>query len=152
TPMMVQTCGRMTEDSDGPTNTTWNEEPIMEMTGQIHRVTSQQSMVGAAYRPASKGAAPMFGASRRPDILRSVAVLALVVAVIASALCLAIVRAQPDPVPSSSIIAKLVPGLPPAEQADVIPRNGGTEVSQIVALRLPVISVPTSDLATILAA
>src|SRR5262249_2253163 len=67
-------------------------------------------------------------------------------------LCPVIASAQTPPPAMSSIIVKLVPGLTTAEQEDVIARNGGTEVSQIAALRLHVISAPTSDLATILAA
>src|SRR5262245_47076152 len=123
------------------------------ITRQTHRVASREGMaVGAAYRPASTGAAAMFGASRRVKVFGSIAILALVLAAIASAFCPAIAAAQTPPPEISSIIVKLVPGLTPSEQADVIARNGGTEVSQIAALRLHVISVPTSDLATLLAA
>ncbi len=50
---------------------------------------------------------------------------------------------------SSSLLVKLVDGLSPALQADVIARNGGVERSVIPALRLHVIDVPPSDLAAV---
>src|SRR3989441_2755878 len=49
----------------------------------------------------------------------------------------------------SSLLVKLVDGLSPALQADVIARNGGVERSVIPALRLHVIDVPPSDLAAV---
>src|SRR5262249_45467877 len=47
---------------------------------------------------------------------------------------------------TSSLLVKLVDGLSPALQADVIARNGGIERSVIPALRLHVIDVPPSEL------
>lgn len=44
-----------------------------------------------------------------------------------------------------SLIVKLVDGLPPELQADVIARNGGVERSVIPALRLHVIDVPATE-------
>jgi hypothetical protein len=49
----------------------------------------------------------------------------------------------------ASLIVKLVDGLPPELQADVIVRNGGVERSVIPALRLHVIDVPVSELEAI---
>src|SRR5207249_9819024 len=49
----------------------------------------------------------------------------------------------------SSLLVKLVDGLSPALQANVIARNGGVERSVIPALRLHVIDVPPSDLAAV---
>jgi len=51
----------------------------------------------------------------------------------------------------SSLLVKLVDGLSPALQADVIARNGGIEISSIPALRLHVIQVVTADLPQVLA-
>jgi subtilisin family serine protease len=85
-------------------------------------------------------------------MLKRFAIIALVVAVIASAFLPIIASAQTPPPPMSSIIVKMVAGLTPAQQADVIARNGGIELSQIPAFRLHVIAVPTSDLAATLAA
>src|SRR5690348_7008529 len=50
---------------------------------------------------------------------------------------------------ASSLLVKLVDGLSPELQANVIARNGGVERSVIPALRLHVIDVPTSDLAAV---
>ena len=52
---------------------------------------------------------------------------------------------------TSSLLVKLAVGLSPAQQAQVIARNGGVEVSSIPALRLHVIEVATADLAQVLA-
>src|SRR5437868_852400 len=49
----------------------------------------------------------------------------------------------------SSLLVKLVDGLSPALQADVIARNGGIERSVIPALRLHVIDVLPSELAAV---
>ena len=55
--------------------------------------------------------------------------------------------AQPaSPPATSSLIVKLVGGLSVDEQAAVIERNGGTEKSQVPALRLHVIELPTDQL------
>jgi subtilisin family serine protease len=51
----------------------------------------------------------------------------------------------------SSLLVKLVPGLSPEQQADVIARNGGVETSSIPALRLHVVAVPTDSVATVMA-
>jgi hypothetical protein len=59
------------------------------------------------------------------------------------------VSAQEAPV--SSLLVRLVPGLSPAQQADVIARNGGVETSTVLALRLHVVAVVTADLTTVLA-
>src|SRR5512135_1495485 len=48
-----------------------------------------------------------------------------------------------------SIVVKLVAGLTAAEEAAVIARNGGTEISSVPALRLHVISIPAADLSLI---
>src|SRR6266542_4568446 len=50
---------------------------------------------------------------------------------------------------STSIVVKLLDGLTPTEQAAVIARDGGVETSSVPALRLHVISVPTSDLSLV---
>ncbi|MGH2362595.1 MAG: S8 family serine peptidase, partial [bacterium] len=72
------------------------------------------------------------------------------------AVCMPIMAAAqtdpPPPPPTSSLIVKLVAGLSADEQAAVIARNGGVEISTIAALRLHVIQVPTDELATTLAA
>src|SRR2546422_3508076 len=49
----------------------------------------------------------------------------------------------------ASLLVKLVDGLSPALQADVIARNGGVERSVIPALRLHVIDVLPSELAAV---
>lgn len=59
--------------------------------------------------------------------------------------------AQDSAPPTSSLLVKLVSGLTTEQQADVIARNGGTEVSSIPALRLHVIEVATDQLADTLA-
>jgi hypothetical protein len=59
------------------------------------------------------------------------------------------VSAQEAPV--SSLLVRLVPGLSPAQQADVIARNGGIETSTVLALHLHVVAVATADLTTVLA-
>ena len=51
----------------------------------------------------------------------------------------------------SSLLVKLAAGLSPAQQAEVIARNGGIEISSIPALRLHVIQVAPADLPQILA-
>src|SRR5437773_1121981 len=51
----------------------------------------------------------------------------------------------------SSLLVKLAPGLSPEQQAEVIARNGGLEISSIPALRLHVIQVAPADLPQILA-
>ncbi|PYN51378.1 MAG: hypothetical protein DMD94_25410 [Candidatus Rokuibacteriota bacterium] len=51
----------------------------------------------------------------------------------------------------SSLLVKLAPGLSPVQQAEVIARNGGLEISSIPALRLHVIQVAPADLPQILA-
>ncbi len=58
--------------------------------------------------------------------------------------------ASPEPIATTSLIAKLIAGLTPEEQAAVVTRNGGTETSSIPALRLHVVEVPTTDLSVIL--
>ncbi len=52
---------------------------------------------------------------------------------------------------SSSLLVKLIGGLTPDQQAQVIARNGGIEISSIPALRLHVIQVAPADLAQVLA-
>lgn len=59
--------------------------------------------------------------------------------------------AQDSAPPTSSLLVKLVSGLTTGQQADVIARNGGTEVSTIPALRLHVIEVLADQLADTLA-
>ena len=61
--------------------------------------------------------------------------------------------AQPasDPPLPSSLIVKLASGLSADDQAAVIDRNGGIQVSAIPALRLHVVEVPTDQLDQILA-
>lgn len=59
--------------------------------------------------------------------------------------------AQDSAPTTSSLLVKLVAGLSTEQQADVIARNGGTEVKTIPALRLHVIEVPTDQLADTLA-
>lgn len=50
------------------------------------------------------------------------------------------------PAAAEELLVKLVAGLTADQQADVIARNGGNEVSQITALRLHVIEVPPAEL------
>src|SRR5437667_11218661 len=58
--------------------------------------------------------------------------------------------AQTSPV-SSSLLVKLIDGLAPDQQAEIIARNGGIEISSIPALRLHVIQVAPADLPQVLA-
>jgi len=51
----------------------------------------------------------------------------------------------------SSLIVKVMPGLSPAQQADLIARNGGVLTSSIGPMRLHVVAVLTSDLPIVLA-
>jgi subtilisin family serine protease len=52
---------------------------------------------------------------------------------------------------TSSLLVKLVPGMTLQEEANVIARNGGVEVSSIPALHLHVVVVPAGDVAVITA-
>ena len=52
---------------------------------------------------------------------------------------------------TSSLLVKLIGGLTPDQQAQVIARNGGVEISSIPALRLHVIQVAPADLPQVLA-
>src|SRR5262245_19131986 len=54
------------------------------------------------------------------------------------------------PTATSSLIVKLIDGLSLTQQAAVIARNGGIEVSVVPALRLHIVEVQTADLSTIL--
>src|SRR5207244_10954005 len=60
-----------------------------------------------------------------------------------------VVSAAQSPSPKSSLLLELVDALSAQEQADVIARDGGIERSVIPVLRLHVIDVPASDLATV---
>src|SRR5262245_3417617 len=51
----------------------------------------------------------------------------------------------------TSLLVKLVPGLTPAQQAEVIARNGGVETSAILPLRIHVVAVPTESLDAVMA-
>src|SRR2546428_759775 len=51
---------------------------------------------------------------------------------------------------TSSLLVKLATGLSPEQQAEVIARNGGLEISSIPALRLHVIQVAPADLPQVL--
>ncbi len=125
----------------------------MLITGQTRRVNSQPVTVDQATgRVAPEEAAAMLRATRRPDMLKRFGIVALVMAVIVGAVFPVIASAQTAPPPMSSVIVKMVAGLTPTQQADVIARNGGIELSRFPALRLHVIAVPTSDLAATLAA
>ena len=53
---------------------------------------------------------------------------------------------QSSSAPATSLIVKLVPGLTASEQAAVIVRNGGVEVSSVPALRLHTVQVESSQL------
>src|SRR3989449_948458 len=68
---------------------------------------------------------------------------------VACALLVPALSAAQSPSPTSSLLVKLVDGLSAQEQADVIARDGGIERSVIPVLRLHVIEVPPSDLATV---
>src|SRR5262245_38187964 len=74
-----------------------------------------------------------------------------IVAAIAGLIFPAIVLGQTTPPATSSIIVKMVAGLTAEEQAAVIARNGGVEVSSIRALRLHVIQVAPDQLVDTLA-
>jgi len=52
---------------------------------------------------------------------------------------------------TSSLLVKLIDGLAPEQQAEIIARNGGVEVSSIPALRLHVIQIAPADLPQVLA-
>src|SRR3989442_12192315 len=56
-----------------------------------------------------------------------------------------------QPSSTSSLLVKLIEGLTPDQQAQVIARNGGIEISSIPALRLHVIQVAPADLPPVLA-
>src|SRR3989454_741818 len=68
---------------------------------------------------------------------------------VACALLVPALSAAQSPSLTSSLLVKLVDGLSAQEQADVIARDGGIERSVIPVLRLHVIDVPASDLATV---
>src|SRR5438094_239643 len=68
---------------------------------------------------------------------------------VACALLVPASSAAQSPPSTSSLLVKLVDGLSAQEQADVIARDGGIERSVIPVLRLHVIDVPASDLATV---
>src|SRR5439155_3735 len=68
---------------------------------------------------------------------------------VACALLVPALSAAQSPSSTSSLLVKLVDGLSAQEQADVIARDGGIERSVIPVLRLHVIDVPASDLATV---
>src|SRR5437870_5702978 len=80
---------------------------------------------------------------------RAIVVTALLT--IACALLIPTLSAAQTPSPTSSLLVKLVDGLSAQEQADVIARNGGVEISSIAALRLHVIQVAPADLPQVLA-
>src|SRR3989449_1159446 len=56
-----------------------------------------------------------------------------------------------QPSSTSSLLVKLIEGLAPDQQAEIIARNGGVEVSSIPALRLHVIQIAPADLPQVLA-
>src|SRR5437762_5776718 len=70
---------------------------------------------------------------------------------VACALLVPALSAAQTPSPTSSLLVKLVDGLSVQQQAQVIARNGGLEISSIPALRLHVIQVAPADLPQILA-
>src|SRR5256885_10266563 len=80
---------------------------------------------------------------------RAIVVTALLT--IACALLIPALSAAQTLSPTSSLLVKLVDGLSAQEQADVIARNGGVEISSIPALRLHVIQVAPADLPQVLA-
>src|SRR6058998_1338902 len=80
---------------------------------------------------------------------RAIVVTALLT--IACALLIPTLSAAQTLSPTSSLLVKLVDGLSVQEQADVIARNGGVEISSIPALRLHVIQVAPADLPQVLA-
>jgi hypothetical protein len=61
---------------------------------------------------------------------------------------LAMASGQAAPAPAS-LLVKLVPGLTPIAQRDVITRNGGMEISSIPALRLHVVEVVAAELVAV---
>src|SRR5262245_40922138 len=125
----------------------------MSLTAQTRgRASRSSTVVGTASRGTPRGTGAIPRTTRGPDMLKCIAIIALVMAVIAGAFFPVIASAQTPPAPMSSIIVKMVAVLTAAQQADVIARNGGIELSQIPALRLHVIAIPTSDLAATLAA
>src|SRR2546422_10683406 len=69
---------------------------------------------------------------------------------IACALLIPTLSAAQTPSSTSSLLVKLVDGLSAQEQAEVIARNGGLEISSIPALRLHVIQVAPADLPQVL--
>ena len=86
-------------------------------------------------------------------MLKRFALILAVIALLGSSLySIAADESNPPAAPAttSSLIVKLVSGLSPTEQASVIARNGGIEVSAVPALRLHIVEVPTADLSTIL--
>src|SRR3989441_10504628 len=80
---------------------------------------------------------------------RAIVVTALLT--IACAMLIPTLSAAETPSPTSSLLVKLVDGRTAQEQADVIARNGGVEISSIPALRLHVIQVAPADLPQVLA-
>src|SRR5256886_10672687 len=80
---------------------------------------------------------------------RAIVVTALLT--IACALLIPTLSGAQTPSPTSSLLVKLVDGLSVQEQADVIARNGGLEISSIPALRLHVIQVAPADLPQVVA-
>src|SRR2546427_6635893 len=125
----------------------------MSITGQGRRAARKPFRgASAAHRIARPLAAAMLVAGRGAEMFKRIAILALAATIIAGAFPLGIASAQTTPPPAmSSLIAKLIAGLSADEQAAVITRNGGIETSQIPALRLHVVAVPTADLADTLA-
>src|SRR2546422_854158 len=70
---------------------------------------------------------------------------------IACALLIPTLSAAQTPSSTLSLLVKLVDGLSAQEQAEIIARNGGVEVSSIPALRLHVIQIAPADLPQVLA-
>src|SRR5881409_571135 len=70
---------------------------------------------------------------------------------VACALLVPALSAAQTPSPTSSLLVKLVDGLSAQEQADVIARNGGVEISSIPALRLHAIQLAPAELPPVLA-
>src|SRR2546425_2356012 len=85
----------------------------------------------------------------RPFTVLKRAVVVMALLAVACALLVPALSAAQSPSPTSSLLVKLVDGLSAQEQADVIARDGGIERSVIPVLRLHVIEVPPSDLATV---
>src|SRR5215813_6554185 len=84
------------------------------------------------------------------DILKRFAMLLAIIVLIGGSFSTIPPEAQTTPPPTSSLIVKLISGLSTADQAAVITRNGGFEITSIPALRLHVIEVPSTDVDTIL--